>query len=39
MVLTAKEKSLLTDMKSQEELCIKKYNKYVAARRSFKSVM
>ena len=30
MVLTAKEKSLLTDMKSQEELCIKKYNKYAS---------
>ncbi len=28
MVLTEKEKSLLTDMKGQEELCIQKYNRY-----------
>ena len=28
MVLTEKETSLLKDMKSQEELCIKKYEKY-----------
>ena len=28
MVLTEKEAGLLKDMKSQEELCIKKYNKY-----------
>ena len=28
MVLTQKERTLLTDMKSQEELCIKKYEKY-----------
>lgn len=28
MVLTTKETELLKDMKSQEELCIKKYNKY-----------
>lgn len=28
MVLTEKERTLLTDMKGQEELCIAKYNKY-----------
>jgi spore coat protein CotF len=28
MNLTAKESELLKDMKSQEELCIRKYNKY-----------
>ena len=28
MILTTKECELLKDMKSQEELCIKKYNKY-----------
>ena len=28
MTLTQKETSLLTDMKSQEELCIEKYRKY-----------
>lgn len=28
MVLTEKERTLLTDMKGQEELCIKKYNRY-----------
>ncbi|MBQ7332997.1 MAG: ferritin-like domain-containing protein [Clostridia bacterium] len=30
MVLTEKETSLLKDMKSQEELCIKKYTKYAS---------
>lgn len=30
MTLTPKEHSLLTDLKSQEELCIKKYGKYEA---------
>ena len=28
MILTQKETALLTDLKSQEELCIKKYGKY-----------
>ena len=28
MILTSKETDLLKDMKEQEELCIKKYNKY-----------
>ncbi|MBP3308418.1 MAG: spore coat protein [Clostridia bacterium] len=28
MILTEKERGLLNDMKSQEELCIKKYEKY-----------
>ena len=30
MTLTQKETSLLKDMKEQEELCIKKYNKYAS---------
>ena len=30
MILTAKEASLLKDLKSQEELCVEKYAKYAA---------
>jgi len=31
MTLTVKEREILKDLKSQEELCIKKYDKYSSA--------
>ena len=34
MTLTTKETELLTDMKGQEELCIKKYNRYASEAKS-----